>query len=204
MSWLRSPRAEAEPVEAGVEGPSTSGLRPCARAERAAWLTAFALLLGACAGARGGACPTGFRFPDTFDAVQVIRVRSDGELREMLGSVSRRGEDFQIAFLDPALQRPFLEIEIKAGKIAQKGDLPQEAREQIPKLIDAIRELYSASCFQGTEDKPELTGSRFRYWLERVEGPADCRFAMVTRMAPRIGSSVAIEVETSDVGCRVE
>lgn len=153
-----------------------------------------------CALFRGGGCESGYRFPERFEAVQVIRVEQQGELHQFLASVRRVGEDYELAMLDPVFQRPLVEASFVNGEYRERRSLPAEAKLDARALFESIRQLFSAGCFERGEGGLRLTGSRFVYDFEEpAAGP--CAFPKEIHQRARGGFDLAVTAVTEDVVC---
>jgi len=167
--------------------------------------TAVALgLLGLCASGcalfGGGACESGYRFPEHFDAVQVIRVEQKGELHQFLASVRRVGGDYEFAMLDPVFQRPLVEASFKNGEYSESRSLPEEAKTDAKMLFESIRKLFAAECFSRGGRGLQHTGSRFIFDFEEPDSGL-CGFPREIHLQARGGFDVEVTAVTEDVIC---
>jgi hypothetical protein len=160
----------------------------------------ISLAASGCALFRGSSCESGYRFPERFDALQVIRVEQQGEQHQFLASVRRTGEDFELAMLDPIFQRPLVEASFVGGEYRERRSLPPEAKLDARALFESIRQLFTARCLERVEGGLRLTGSRFVYEFEEpAAGP--CAFPREIRQRARGGFDLTVVAATEEVVC---
>jgi hypothetical protein len=157
-----------------------------------------------CAGAPvrpAGAVP--YRFPAAFEASQVVTIEGAGERREMIASVRRAGDDYQVTLFDPVFQVPLLAARAGGGAVTEELFTPGPRPGDGKRLVELLREVYG----QEYAEAGGAAAARGRSGQARLAGlpPAGgaCRFPTEIEIAPRVGA-VRVAVRTTDVACGPE
>ncbi|HVO17976.1 MAG TPA: hypothetical protein VMU15_01890 [Anaeromyxobacter sp.] len=141
-----------------------------------------------------------YRFPRAFEGSQVVTILGAGERREMIASVRRAGDDYEVTLFDPVLQVPLLAARARAGVVTEELLTPGPRPGDGKRLVELLREVYGqeygesdgAALAQGRSGRARLTG------LPPGGGP--CRFPREIEIAPRTGA-VRVAVRTTDLAC---
>jgi len=161
---------------------------------------ALALALG-CAGAPArpaGAVP--YRFPPAFAASQVVTIEGVGEPREMIASVRRDGDEYEVTLFDPVFQAPLLAARAGAGGVSEELLAPGPRPGDGKRLLELLREVYGQE-YAEQEGTAQAQGRSGRALLAGLNGTGGaCRFPAEIEIAPR-GGPVRVTVRTTDVAC---
>ena len=161
---------------------------------------ALAAALG-CAGARvPPAGAVSYRFPRAFEGSQVVAIEGAGERREMIASVRRAGDDYEVTLFDPVLQVPLLTARARGRVVTEEFFTPGPRPGDGKRLVELLREVYGqeyresagAALAQGRSGQARLAGV--------PPGGGPCRFPREIEIAPRVGA-VRVAVRTTDVAC---
>ena len=151
--------------------------------------------------------PVSAAFPDRFGLTQVIHVKQGGMEMDFLASLRRRGDDYELAMLDPVIQVPLYIARTEGGRLVEIKPLPPEARGLGPMLFQSLAELFSAKSFVR---RPAAMGEGdiFAFWTRRLEFEAapwdmsaECPFPAEIRMRTRGGPDMTAVAKTEDVAC---
>ncbi len=162
-----------------------------------------ALCLAGCAH-MGRADQVALAFPCDFSLLQIVSVEQ-GELKmDFLASLRRRGADFELALLDPALQRPIYEAHTAGSAIAETRPLPEEARGLGAMLFQSLRQFFTARSFDRAGQALAFLGDRFHFEFEPWDERESCPFPAEIRMQARGGPPMRVVARTADVACGPE
>lgn len=141
-------------------------------------------------------------FPGDFSLLQVVEVERGESKMAFVASLRRRGGDFELAMLDPVLQRPLYEAHTEGGKIVETRPLPDEAQELGAMLFQSLQQFFEAKAFQRSGSALTFEGERFLFEFEPWDARAICPFPAVIHMRAR-GKSPKMRVvaTTEDVAC---
>jgi hypothetical protein len=162
-----------------------------------AWLL---LAAGGCAGvAREGGAAT-WRFPERYDANQIVAVQLGEDHRELVASVRRTGKDVDVVLFDPALAVPLLEARQRGGDATETRHVDAIPPGYGKRLVGVLSALHALDFAIRADGAAEAGARGLRFRLEDLSGDGACRFPRTIDVAPRaIGPS--IRVETIDVTC---
>lgn len=168
-----------------------------------------ALLVALVACAHGNhAPPTQLSFPTEFNLLQVIEVEQGDLKMTFLASLRRQGRSFELAMLDPVLQRPIYEAHSEGERFVETRPLPDEARGLGVMLFQSLKQFFEATSFRRSADTAgavlRFTGERFEFefdpWDEAANG---CPFPREIRMQTRGNPRMRVVATTEDIACGV-
>ena len=142
-----------------------------------------------------------FTFPPAFDANQVVTVRTEGDIRELLASLRWRGGDLDVTLFDPAFAAPLLHASRRGGAVRVETFQGGPGRDAANRLVDLLGELYAQPFHETARDRVEARSGRYAFRLERVRLQGGCAFPEAIEVAPRAGPDVQVRVVTLDVSC---
>jgi hypothetical protein len=163
-------------------------------------LSLAAMVASGCAGVAARPAGTTYRFPVAFEASQVVTIDAGGERREVIASVRRAGDDYQVTLFDPVFQVPLLGAAASGGKVTEELLAPGPRPGDGKQLLELLREVYGqdyaeragAAVAQGRSGRTTLAG------LPPAGGA--CRFPREIAITPRLGA-MRFAVRTTDVAC---
>lgn len=167
------------------------------RAAPLAWLL---LAAGGCAGVARGGRAAEWRFPERYDANQIVTVQLGEDRRELVASVRRTGKDLDVVLFDPALAVPLLEAHQRGGDAAETRHVEAVPPGYGKRLVEVLSALHALDFAIGPDGAAEAGARGLRFRVEDLSGDGACRFPRTIDVTPRaIGPR--IRVETIDVTC---
>jgi len=165
---------------------------------------AAALLALAAACATVPAGPGGWAFPASFDANQVVRIEGRDGSWELVASLRRRGDDYEVTLFDPVFSAPVLTASLRGGQASERVLAPAGAGVRPgdgERLVETLREIYGER-YPAEEGGRTAAGSlRVHTALSGIAGEAGCRFPGAIEIRPRAGPVERLEVRTIEVRC---
>jgi hypothetical protein len=125
----------------------------------------------------------------------------DGQTREFLASLRRRGGDLDLALFDPAFAAPLLSATRRSGvvhlEIPTGGPSEGEAR----RLVELLVELYAQPFQETAPGRAEARTGGYVCRLEGVRARLGCVFPEAIELVLRVGREARVRVVTLDVSC---
>ncbi len=170
---------------------------------RRSCLCASLVALAGCAAVPRGGAGSGYRFPQAFEVTQLVKLSlgRDGA-RELLASVRRSGDDYDVTLFDPVFASPVLTASIRGTEAREetlaRGPRPGDGI----RLVELLRDLHEHRYACTAAGVAEASTARVSYRLSQLPSPAAaCRFPAVIEVIPRIGLGPRVHVRTIDVSC---
>lgn len=160
-------------------------------------------VLAACAGIPPGACDA-YEFPGSFDATQAVTVTLEGRTQELLASLRRRGDDFEVTLFDPVFSFPVLSSSSHAGVASEIRHVESLRPGDGKRLLELLRSVYEARYPGPKAGGAEAATAALRFRLGQLPDDAPCRFPGTIEVSPRFGSGPHVHVRTVEVGCGAE
>lgn len=162
---------------------------------------ALALAGAACAGPRPLLDAAAFRFPESFDATQVVTVAAPDGKVELVASLRRREADYDVTLFDPVFATPLLGASLEAGVFRVDARGPGVTAREAEQLLEVLRDVYAGGYPRPVDGTTVARGRRVAITLSGVDPDAPCPFAARIDVRPRLGLAPAVAVRTLDVSC---
>lgn len=166
---------------------------------RATAVAALCALAGCAGASRFGRSPD-WRFPESYQATQVVTVTLPAERRQFIGSITRSGKRVDLVLFEAALQIPLIAASGGDGPPTETAfieGLPQGLGQR---LVDLIGSMHALG-FRVDEDGSRSARHRgIGFFLHARDAAGECAFPQVIDIDASVAHT-AITVETTDVAC---
>lgn len=164
-------------------------------------LAASAALALACAGAAPRPGERTYRFPEAFEATQVVTVALDSGPQEALASVRRRGADYEVTLFEPTFAAPLLTAAARGGAVSEELLVAGPRRGDGLRLVKLLADVFGRAYRAGADGRGEARGSLGAYALDGLPGPGPCAFPAAVDVSPTLGLGPHVHARTVDVSC---
>jgi hypothetical protein len=166
-------------------------------------LTAGVAALSALACASVPRAHGGYSFPGSFDVTQVVTVDQDpGGSLELLASLRRDDDEYEVTLFDGALAVPLLSASVRSGARSVQV-LAAEMDDAFGlRLLGLLQDLYRRDFPASVAGRTESDSGTFTVRLDGVPGSGSpCRFPSTIEVVPRRNGDPRLLVRTIDVAC---
>ncbi|WP_242392179.1 hypothetical protein [Anaeromyxobacter oryzisoli] len=162
---------------------------------------AAALVLGAACAAIPRGERRSYEFPPSFDATQAVTVTLEGRTQELVASLRRRGDDFDLTLFDPVFSFPLLTSSSHGGVATEVRHVERVRPGDGKRLVELLVLVYETRYPLPVAGAAEASVGAVRSRLEQLPGDAPCQFPGVILVSPRFGAGPQVSVRTVEVLC---
>ena len=152
------------------------------------------------------------KFPQFFEATQIIKLKSKDRDDTLLASLKRRDNDYYVTFLSPSIQLPLLGIsyvhskyEIKKYVDLKDFPIPPET------ILKSIMSVYNQDEFEKKTTSSQTffydyEDGNFEYELHNIRKEHNpCQtFPKIIQLTSKLKYHFTLQVETTDLSCTTE